>query len=173
MQLPEPDPRFTREGIAAVTLDDLRWGRCDIKATTLLPNVLGLGQARDEGADEAIFVRDGKAIEGTASNLFIVNSGLLITPPNSQWLLPGVTRDLVLELAEQAGLPYAEASIGVLDLDFAEEIWLTSSTREVVPVTQLNGRPVGNGEPGPYWHRMQQLFSACKQHLRAGGECRT
>ncbi|MEJ2576270.1 MAG: D-amino acid aminotransferase [Gammaproteobacteria bacterium] len=171
--LPQPDPRVAAGGVSAVTLDDIRWMRCDIKATTLLANVLGHSQARDEGADEAIFVRDGKVIEGTASNLFIVNSGLLITPPNSQWLLPGVTRDLVLELAQQAGLPYAEASISMLDLDFAEEVWLTSSTREVMPVTQLNGRAVGGGRPGPYWQQMRELYGACKEMLRAGGECRT
>jgi D-alanine transaminase len=172
-RLPEPDPRIAATGVSAITLDDIRWMRCDIKATTLLANVLGHSQAREEGADEAIFVREGKAIEGTASNLFIVSAGLLITPPKSQWLLPGVTRDLVIELAEQAGQPYAEANISALDLEAADEVWLTSSTREVMPVTGLNGKPVGNGLPGPYWQRMRELYSACKIHLRSGEECHT
>jgi D-alanine transaminase len=167
----EPDPRIASEGIAAITLEDIRWSRCDIKATTLLANVLAHSQARDEQAEEAIFVRDGRAIEGTASNLFIVREGLLITPPKGQWLLPGVTRDLVLELARDGGIPYAEASIGTRDLEQADEVWLTSSTREIMPVTRLNGRSVGDGRPGPLWQRVNEMFANCKARLRTSGTC--
>lgn len=169
--LPDPDPQIASAGVTAITLDDIRWRRCDIKAVTLLANVLAHSQARDEQADEAILVRDGRAIEGTASNLFIVNQGLLITPPNSDYLLPGVTRDLVLELAREHGLPYAEAEIGVAELAGADEVWLTSSTREIMPVTRLNGQPVGDGVPGPAWQQMTALFAACKVQLRTAGEC--
>ena len=169
---PEPDPQMARDGIAAITLDDIRWQRCDIKATTLLANVLAHSRARDEQAEEAILVRDGQAMEGTASNLFIVSNGLLITPPKSDRLLPGVTRDLVLELAREHGLPYAEAAIGLPELEIADEVWLTSSTREIMPVTRLNGRPVGDGAPGPAWHRINTLFAACKVQLRSAGACR-
>jgi D-alanine transaminase len=158
-------------GISAITLDDIRWHRCDIKATALLANVLSRAQADEEGADEAILVRDGMAMEGTASNLFVVSNGLLITPPNSTELLPGVTRDLVLELAEDAGIPYAQAVIPVEDLQQADEIWLTSSTREVGAVVRLNGRPVGSGSPGHLWQRMYRLYQAYTARLRAGGEC--
>jgi D-alanine transaminase len=169
--MPPRDPERARLGIRAITLDDIRWHRCDIKATTLLANVLARARATEEGADEAILVRDGTAMEGTASNLFIVSQGLLITPPDSPELLPGITRDLVLELAQEDGIPYAQAAIGLSELDGADEIWLTSSTREVAAVVELNGRPVGSGAPGPVWQRMDGLFQACKERLRLGEEC--
>lgn len=159
------------QGISVITLDDIRWHKCNIKATTLLANVLGRAQAAEEGADEAILIRDGAAMEGTASNLFIVSNGLLITPPDSNELLPGVTRDLVLELAQEAGIPFAQASIAATDLETADEIWLTSSTREVGAVTRLNGRKVGSGQPGPLWHQMHRLYQDCKARLRQGAEC--
>jgi D-alanine transaminase len=168
---PARDPARAARGIKAITLEDIRWHRCDIKATTLLANVLARAQATDEGADEAILIRDGAAMEGTASSLFIVSNGLLITPPDSDELLPGVTRDLILELAREAGIAYAQAAIGAADLEQAEEIWLTSSTREVAAVVALNGRPVGDGRPGPLWQRMDALYQACKERLRLGGDC--
>lgn len=171
MNLPPRDAARAAAGIRVITLDDIRWHRCDIKATTLLANVLARAVATDEGADEAILVRDGVAMEGTASNLFIVSNGLLITPPDSHEVLPGITRDLVLELAAANGIPYAQASIGVDELGHADEIWLTSSTREVAAVVDLNGAPVGDGRPGPLWHRMDALYQDCKARLRAGGEC--
>jgi D-alanine transaminase len=171
MPLPPRDAARAALGIRVITLDDIRWHRCDIKATTLLANVLARAVATDEGADEAILVRDGVAMEGSASNLFIVSNGLLITPPDSHEVLPGITRDLVLELAAANGIPYAQASIGVDELSHADEIWLTSSTREVAAVVDLNGIPVGDGRPGPLWHRMDALYQDCKVRLRAGGEC--
>jgi D-alanine transaminase len=171
MPLPPHEPARAAAGIRAITLDDIRWHRCDIKATTLLANVLARAVAADEEADEAILVRDGVAMEGTASNLFIVSNGLLITPPDSHEVLPGITRDLVLELAAADGIPYAQASIGVDELRHADEIWLTSSTREVSAVVDLNGSPVGDGRPGPLWRRMDALYQDCKARLRAGGEC--
>ena len=169
--MPQRDPAVAARGIAVITLDDIRWHRCDIKATTLLANVLARAQASDEGADEAILVRDGQVMEGTASNLFIVSNGLLITPPDSPELLSGITRDLVLELARDAGIPYAQAAIGMAELESAEEIWVTSSTREVMAVVTLNGRPVGDGRPGELWGRMDALYQACKERLRLGGDC--
>jgi D-alanine transaminase len=168
---PARDPAVAERGIRAITLDDIRWHRCDIKATTLLANVLARARATEEGVDDAILVRDGQAMEGTASNLFIVSNGLLITPPESDEMLSGITRDLVLELAGEAGIPYAQAAIGLPELDSAEEIWLTSSTREVAAVVELNGRRVGAGVPGPLWRRMDALFQACKERLRLGEEC--
>ena len=168
---PGHDAKEMARGIGVITLEDIRWHRCNIKATTLLANVLARAQAEQEGADEAILIRDGRAMEGTASNLFIVSHGLLITPPDSDDLLPGVTRDLVLELAEEDGIPYSQATIAAVDLEKAEEIWLTSSTREVGAVVRLNGRPVGEGTPGPLWHRMYRLFQVCKERLRQGAEC--
>lgn len=168
---PTHDPDDIARGICVITLDDIRWHQCNIKATTLLANVLGRAQAEEEGADEAILIRDGNAMEGTASNLFIVSNGLLITPPDSEELLPGVTRDLVLELAKEDGIPFTQASISMSDLEQADEIWLTSSTREVGAVVRLNGNNVGDGKPGPMWHRMYTLFQACKARLRMGADC--
>jgi len=162
----ERDPSIALDGIKAVTLPDIRWQHCDLKTTNLLPNVLAQAEAADQGAVDAILVRDGQALEGTASNLFVVLEGLLITPPDSDQLLPGVTRDLVLELAQDAKVPYAQAAISEDDLKQATEIWLTSSTREIAPVVELNGKPVGDGKPGAHWHYMDQLYQAAKQRIR-------
>ena len=168
--LPEPAPERMKNGISAITLDDIRWQHCNIKAITLLANVLLKQQAIDEHAAEAILIRDGQAVEGSVSNVFIVKEGLIITPPKSNQLLPGITRDLVLELAAAAGMPYAEASIGLSDLEQADEIWLTSSTKEVMAVTRLNGAAVADGRPGPVWARVAQLYQACKERLREGAD---
>jgi D-alanine transaminase len=168
--LPEPPVERVRNGISAITLDDIRWQYCNIKAITLLANVLLKQQALDEQAGDAILIRDGQATEGSASNLFIVKDGLIITPPKGAQLLPGITRDLVLELAAGAGMPHAEASIGLTDLESADEVWLTSSTKEVMAVTRLNGQPVGSGKPGPVWAQMTAQYQACKLRLRQGAQ---
>jgi len=155
-------------GIHAVTLNDIRWDFCNIKAITLLPNVLLRQQAIDAEAAEAILVRDGFATEGAASNLFIVREGLLVTPPKSPSLLPGITRDLVLELAANHAIPYREADVTQAELNSADEIWLTSSTREISPVTRLDDRSVGDGKPGPLWRRMIRLYQDYKRAVGAG-----
>ncbi len=162
------DPELVARGLAVITLEDIRWQRCDIKAITLLANILAQQQARDAGADEAILVRDGLATEGTATNFFMVRDGIIVTPPKSPRLLPGITRDLVLELAREAGLPCEEREIPAEALQQADELWVTSSTREVMPVTRLDGRPVGTGKPGPMWERMDALYQTCKARLRTG-----
>jgi D-alanine transaminase len=155
-------------GITAVTVDDIRWKHCNIKAITLLPNVLMRQQAIDAGAAEAILLRDGHATEGSASNVFIVRDGVVITPPKSNLLLPGITRDLAVELCHANDIPCREADISEADLRNADEVWVTSSTREVVAVTQLDGQPIGDGRPGPLWQRISALYSAYKQDFRAG-----
>jgi len=158
------------DGVAAICMPDIRWQRCDIKAITLLANILLRQQAIDEGAVEAILVRDGLVNEGAASNLFIVKGGELITPPKGAYLLPGITRDLVLELAAAHAITFREAAITPQDLADAEEVWLTSSTREILPVTRLDKRAVGNGKPGPLWRRMTALYQDYKQGVRERGE---
>lgn len=155
-------------GVKAITLADIRWQQCDIKAITLLPNVLLRQQAIDASTAEAILIRNGYATEGAASNLFIVTNGVLVTPPNGPDLLPGITRDLLLELAAAHGIPFREAAITGQALEQAEEVWLTSSTREISPVTHLNDRPVGSGRPGPLWERMIRLYQDYKAALRRG-----
>ncbi len=163
---PAIDPQVYERGIAAITLDDIRWRFCNIKATTLLPNVLLRQEAKERGAMEAILIRDGLAMEGAASNLFIVDDGQIITPPKGEHLLPGVTRDLLLELAAEAEIPYCEAPVRAEQLDSADEIWLTSSTREIMPVTRLDDRPINNGQPGELWQKLFDRFQAYKEELR-------
>lgn len=166
--LKTPTTEEKRRGIHAITLDDPRWEHCNIKAITLLANVMARHEAADAGAQEAILIRDGLATEGAASNLFIVKDKLLITPPKSDSLLPGITREIVLELAKQHGIPIAEASISAGDLRTADEIWMSSSTKEIVPVLQLNGEAVGNGVAGKVWEEMSVLYEDCKDRLRNG-----
>lgn len=155
-------------GIKAITLPDIRWQKCDIKAITLLPNVLLRQQAIDAETAEAILIRNGYATEGAASNLFIVQNGVLVTPPKGPSLLPGITRDLVLELAAANGIPFREAGITEQALGQAEEIWVTSSTREISPVTHLNDSIVANGQPGPLWQRMIRLYQNYTEALHTG-----
>ena len=166
--LPPAPPELLERGVAAITLPDIRWQCCHIKAISLLPNVLLRQQALEAGADEAILLRDGEATEGAASNLFIVEAGVLITPPKDHRLLPGITRDLVVELARDAGIPCQERTVTESELRAAQEIWITSSTREILPVTRLDDTAVGKGRPGEMWRRMYQLYQRYKERLRTG-----
>lgn len=154
------------KGISAITLDDIRWQRCHIKAISLLPNILLRQEALDQDAAEAILIRDGLATEGAASNLFVVIDGILCTPPTGPFLLPGITRDLILELAAANNITAREQNISQADLLRADEIWLTSSTKEILPVTQLDNVSVANGQPGPLFKSMLALYQDYKQQLR-------
>jgi D-alanine transaminase len=163
----DPVPRqMLEQGVGAVTREDIRWTHCHVKAIALLPNVLLRQQAIDEGAYEAILIREGQVTEGAASTVFVVRAGFLYTPPQGAFLLPGITRDLVLELAAADGIPCREVRMPAADLQNADEIWLTSSTKEILPVTRLDGHPVGAGSPGPLWSRMHGLYQAHKSRLR-------
>ncbi len=154
------------EGVTAVTVPDIRWQWCHIKAITLLSNVLLRQEALDQGAIEGILIREGRVIEGAASNVFAVLNGVLVTPPKSHELLPGITRDLVLELARANGIPCEERLMRLDEVRQADEIWLTSSTREILPVVLLDQTPVGEGNPGPLWVRLHQLYQDYKETLR-------
>jgi D-alanine transaminase len=153
-------------GVGAITLDDTRWKLCQIKAITLLANILLRQEAIDRNCAEAILVRNGVVSEGAASNVFAVIDGVLVTPPKSHDLLPGITRDLVLELAQDNAIEAREAGIPAERLSVADEIWLTSSTREILPVVELDGKSVGTGAPGPIWRRMHGIYQTYKQSLR-------
>lgn len=153
------------DGIKAITLDDTRWQLCNIKAITLLGNILLRQEALDQGCAEAILVRNGYVVEGAASNLFAVLDGELITPPKSHEILPGITRDVILELAAAHNIPYQEDIIALEALNNASEIWVASSTREIVPVIELDGQQVGDGKPGPIWKHMDDLLQAYKKSL--------
>lgn len=163
MTTPIPAPDLEQPGIEAATVEDIRWLRCDIKSTSLLANVLLRQGAESRGSGEAILVRDGEAVEGAASNLFLVMDGEILTPPKDERILPGITRDLVVELAHQHELPCRETAIDREWLDRAEEIWVTSSTKEIVPVVRLDGKPVGEGRPGKLWRRMVAYYQEYKQ----------
>ena len=165
-KLTTPDAQTLARGIAAITSTDTRWQNCYIKTIALLPNILLRQQAIDREALEAILIRDGKVTEGTASNVFIVQDGVIKTPPKSTQLLPGITRDLVVELAHANGLPCAEVDISEDELGSADEVWITSSMKEILPVTRLNERPVADGKPGPLWQKMLAIFQAYKAQLR-------
>lgn len=152
-------------GVKALTLDDTRWQLCNVKAITLLANLLLRQEALDQDCAEAILVRNGYVTEGAASNLFAVIDGELITPPKNNEILPGITRDVILELAVANQIPYREDVIALEALQNASEIWVTSSTREIVPVIELDGITVGIGKPGPLYQKMDQLLQAYKQSL--------
>jgi D-alanine transaminase len=164
----EPDPVIETQGVGAVTLDDIRWQMCNIKAITLLPNVLLRQQASEKSSAEAILIREGRVIEGSASNVFVIREGVIHTPPHGPLMLPGITRDLVLELAAQHGLACREADVPESALHAADEIWITSSTREIVPVTRLDGHTVGDGRPGPLWHTLIAHYRHYKEAVRRG-----
>jgi D-alanine transaminase len=168
MSMPLPATEPAAAGVAAITLPDIRWQRCDVKAITLLPNVLLRQQAVDAGCIETILIRDGLATEGAATNIFIVRDGVLQTPPTGPALLPGITRDLILELAAANAIVFEVADIPEAELHRARELWLTSSTREISPVTRLDGKPVGDGRPGPLWRRMIRLYQDYKEKVRRG-----
>ena len=167
-QWPAPLPALTPEqrekGLSAITVEDFRWGRCDIKTTALLANVLMKQQAAEAGAQEAIIVRNGEVLEGASSSVFVVLSGAVITPPNSRSILPGTTRDAALEIAEGV-TPIRIRTISLDELRAASEVWIAAATRDVVPVTTIDGRPVGEGKPGPVWSRMNALFNEFRARL--------
>lgn len=155
-----------RAGGSAITLPDIRWSQCYIKSTNLLANVLLRQQAKDQGADEAILIHNGYAIEGTASNLFIVREGTIQTPPLQHHILGGVTRNFILEIAEREGVPHTETSIPEADLYQADEIWLTGSLREIQPIVKLNNKSVGTGKAGGLWEEMIQLYREGMKKLK-------
>jgi D-alanine transaminase len=166
--LATPSAQEVARGVAAVTASDYRWGRCDIKSIALLGNVLLRQVAVDAGAVETVLFRDGLLTEGAASNVFVVADGLLLAPPKSHLMLPGITYDLVLELAAVSGLPHRVREITEQETLTASELWLSSSTREVLAITSLNGRPVGTGKPGPVFQRMHALYQEYKAKHCAG-----
>jgi len=144
--------------ISAILIPDLRWTRCDIKSVSLVANVLARQRAVDEGVREAILVRDGVALEGTFTSLFAVFDGVVVTNPNSTYILPGVTRDVVIELCRSLGIPCRQAPILERDIRHTQEIFLTSTSLEIAPVTELDHRPVADGHPGQITRRLQQAF---------------
>jgi len=162
------DPAVAAAGVACITRPDIRWHRCEIKAISLLSAVMMRREAADEGALEAILLRDGMVTEGSSANVFVVVGDEIVTPPRGHLIVPGITRELVMELARDQGIRVLERRIPMEELTAAQEIWITSSTREVLPVTRLDVVPVGAGVPGPLWRRMDALYQDYKARVRRG-----
>lgn len=152
---PKGDPAV---GIPVIMVPDVRWARCDIKSVALLPNCLANQRARAAGAVEAIFVRDGVALEGTASSFFAVIDGEVRTAPSSNYILPSITRDVVLRLCQETGTPHREYPVLTEELARASELFMAGTTLEVMPVVAVDGRPVGNGRPGPVASKLLAAF---------------
>lgn len=149
---------FQSTGVAAMTIKDIRWGRCDIKSINLLANVLARQQAKKRGVFESILVRDGQVTEGAVSNVFIVQDGKLITAPEGAWILSGVTRQVVLELARHEGLTVQERYCSEQELLGATEVFLTGTTVEVLGVVHIDGKQIGKGQPGPVTLSLAKRF---------------
>lgn len=163
-----PQRDQAEEGIAAILVPDPRWARCDIKSIALLPNVLARQRAIEAGAADAVFVRDGVALEGTSSNFLGVFNGEVITAPKTNYILPGITRDVVIGLCASIGVPIQERPILEQQLGEAEELFLSSTILEIRPIVQLNGQPVGTGTPGPVTRRIQRAFRDLVSDLSGG-----
>lgn len=174
--LPTPPAELLRSGIACITAPDNRWLRCDIKAIALLPNVLLRQMAVDAGCAETILIRPGSMTpesttesafmtEGAASNIFVVKNGTLLTPPKDNLMLPGITYDVVLELAAANGIPHEVRRIAATEVFAADELLLTSSTKEVLAITQLDGKPVGTGKPGAMFAKLHKLYQNFKRDV--------
>lgn len=164
-----PPKQQVENGISAVSSNDIRWDRCDIKAIALLPNVLLRQMAVDVGAVETVLFRNGILTEGSASNIFAVEKGVILAPPKDNHMLPGITYDLLLELAKTNHVP---VDIGYFDearIRAADELWITSSTKEILAIVTLDGKPIGNGKPGPIFHRMYDLYQDYKNRVMRHG----
>jgi D-alanine transaminase len=153
-------PEHAENGTRIILIPDIRWSRCDIKSVALLPNVLASQQAKENGAYEAVFVRDGVITEGSHSNFAAVFDGQLITHPKTNHILPGITREIALDLCHDLGLPTSELPIGEAKLREAHELLLLGTTTEIMPVVQVDGWQVGDGRPGPVTRTIQQAFRA-------------
>lgn len=162
---PLEDVRYT-SGVRAITFKDLRWGRCDIKSLNLLPNVLAKQRAQEAGAFEAIFIRRGRVTEGAASNIFLVVQGMLITPVEGPFILSGITRKVVIELAQDTGITVEERSVRVHELFQADEVFITGTTIEVLAITELDGRRIGKGRPGSLTLWLREMFRKAVESRR-------
>jgi D-alanine transaminase len=159
-----PPEDLRKRGTSVVTVPDVRWLRCDIKTIQLLPNVIAKQAATERGATEAVMIRDGMVTEGSHANVFVVLDGVIRTHPANNLILPGVTREVVLEIARSLGLPVREESIAQSDLPRLDEMFLAGTTTDVMPVVVIDDKPVGTGAPGPV---ARQLHAAFRAHMDA------
>ena len=160
-----PPQQQIDNGVAAVSQADFRWLRCDIKSTSLLGANMLRQFANDAGGAECVLFRDGYLTEGSSSNIFVVRNGVLVTPPKSRLILPGITYDLLLELALANGVPTQVRDVAESEVKAADELMLSASLRELLAITQLDGKPVGDGKPGVVFRRLYELFRLYKFNL--------
>jgi len=165
--LATPPAELIERGVAAITAPDERWLRCDLKTISLLGNVLARQFAADHGAVEAVMFREGYLSEASASNVLVVRQGKIVAPPKDNLILPGITYDATIELAREGGLPFEMRPVTRDEALAADEMWLSSSTKEVLAVTTLDGKPFAGGRPGPMFKRMHALFQAAKPKARS------
>ena len=159
----------TIEPVATITLTDIRWDRCDIKAVSLLPNIMCRSAAQAAGAYEALLIRDGWLTEGAASNVFVITDSRIKTPPQSSYILPGITRDVLVEALAGSVDEVIEAEISKSELLTAEEVWLTSSSRDLVPVASIDGQALATSAPGPVFRRVASVYAEFKNSALAAG----
>ena len=162
-----PSKEAVENGVACLTHEDFRWTRCHIKSTSLLGNVLARQVSAEAGATETILLRDGFVTEASSSNVFVVKDGVVAAPPQDHLILLGITYDLVTRLAKDGTVKLEIRPVSESELRAADEIWLSSSTKEVLAVTKLDGKPVGSGKPGPVFRRMHALYQDYKKRLAA------
>ncbi len=167
-ELPPEKNHDQEKGIHVMSMQDFRWKRCDIKATTLLANCMAKQEAKRKQCDEVIFINEGYAVEGASSNLFIVKNDIIKTPPESECILTGVTRNLVIELTQKQDLQCQEDHVTLNDVYQADEVWLTSSTKEIRPVIQVDEQVIGKGVPGNLWKKAMMLYTDFKHSLYRG-----
>ena len=165
-----PPRELVQKGAMAVTAQDNRWLRCDIKSISLVGNCLLRQVSAEAGAAETILFRDGKLTEASASNVFVVKGGVILSPSKGNLILPGITYDVVTELAQANRLPLEFRDVTEKEVRTADEIWVTSSSKEVLPIVTLDGARVGDGRPGPVFARMYQLYQEFKQKVMRAGK---
>jgi D-alanine transaminase len=165
--LATPAREQVERGVAVVTAEDNRWHRCDLKTISLLGNVLMRQLAAEQGATETVMFRDGFLTEASASNVLIVNDGTIIVPPKDNLILPGITYDATMEFAREAGVPLVMRPVPRAEALAADEMWLSSSTKEVLAITTVDGKPFAGGKPGPVFRRMWDIFQAKKPRALA------
>ena len=163
--LVNPPMELVEKGAAAVSAVDYRWHRCDIKSISLIGNVLLRQVSADAGAVETILFRDGRLTEASASNVFVAKNGLLLSPPKSNLILPGITYDVVVEIAQAVKIPLEFRDVTEAEVRGADEIWLTSSSKEILAVVALDGKPVGDGKPGPLFRKAWQGYQEFKSKV--------
>jgi len=168
--LVNPPAALVEKGASAVSAPDNRWLRCDIKSISLIGNVLLRQLSAEAGAAETILFRNGKLTEASASNVFVVKNGVIFSPPKTNLILPGITYDVIVELARANNLPLEFKDVSEAEVRGADEVWVSSSSKEVLAIVELDGKRIGDGRPGPVFRRMYQLYQEFKQKVMRAGK---